>query len=269
MESTHIKRWITGVIAAPLIVVLIIWGTKDLFALVITCITAVAVWEYNGMVFGGKEWCEKGEGILGALVLPASALLGNAALMTAAIPLLIMLFFMIFLYRYRIKAMPIDSLMKVVFGFVYISFLFSHIILVRNGPRGVYWIFFIIVMTFSSDIAAFYAGRMAGKHKLIPTISAGKTQEGALGAVAGAVIASTVYAVVFIPELTVVHAIIVGAMGSILGQMGDLCESVVKRVSGVKDSGVILPGHGGILDRLDSLLFVIPFVYYYKEMIVP
>jgi len=269
MVSAHIKRWVTGVIAVPLILVLVIWGTKDLFALVIACIIAVAVWEYNGMVFAGTEWCEKAEGIMGAIVLPAAALLGDASLMTATMSLLIMIFFMVFLYRFRIKTVPLDSLMKVVFGFVYITFLFSHIILVRNGPRGVYWIFFIIVITFSSDIAAFYAGRFAGKRKLIPSISAGKTQEGALGAVAGAVVASVVYAVLFIPSLTLAHAIIIGALGSILGQMGDLCESVIKRVSRVKDSGAILPGHGGILDRLDSLLFVIPFIYYYKEMIVP
>jgi len=151
---------------------------------------------------------------------------------------------------------------------MYIPLLMSHFILIRQTSSGVLWIFFILVLAFSGDIAAYYVGRRMGKKKLLPGVSPGKTVEGTIGLVAGSIAGCLLFRQLFFPLLSVPHAVILGLVGSIIGQLGDLSESALKRSAGVKDSGVILPGHGGILDRLDCLMFITPFVYYYQVFII-
>jgi len=118
--------------------------------------------------------------------------------------------------------------------------------------------FFILVLAFAGDIAAFYVGRTWGRRKLLPLVSPGKTEEGILGLVAGSVLGCLIFRQLFLPSLPIVHTVVLGIVGSVIGQLGDLCESAIKRASGVKDSGVILPGHGGLLDRLDCLILSCP-----------
>src|SRR6266404_5242197 len=112
----------------------------------------------------------------------------------------------------------------------------------------------------------FFAGRAFGRHPLAPAISPSKTVEGALGALAGAMVIATVCRLVFFAGLGSIEALVLGAVISVLAQFGDLCESALKRAFGAKDSGWIIPGHGGILDRLDSLLFPVVFTYYYAVL---
>ena len=144
----------------------------------------------------------------------------------------------------------------------------SHFILIRQESDGVRWIFFILVLAFSGDIAAYYVGKGLGRRKLLPEVSPGKTVEGTIGLVAGSIIACVLFRQWFFPTLSVLHAVILGLVGSVTGQLGDLCESALKRTAGVKDSGTLLPGHGGILDRLDCLMFITPFVYYYRVLVI-
>ncbi len=131
-----------------------------------------------------------------------------------------------------------------------------------------HWIFFILVLAFSGDIAAYYVGSRMGKRKLLPKVSPGKTVEGTIGLVVVSIAGCLLFRQLFFPLLSVPHAVILGLVGSIAGQLGDLCESALKRAAGVKDSGVMLPGHGGILDRLDCLMFITPFMYYYRVFII-
>ena len=138
----------------------------------------------------------------------------------------------------------------------------------RESTDGLAWLSYAILVTFASDTAAYAAGRLIGRHKLSPSISPGKTWEGAAGAVVGAMIASAAFAVIVeIDGLPVINAILLGAALSVLGQIGDLAESWLKRKAGAKDSGAFLPGHGGILDRLDSLLPILPAVFLYVTVI--
>ncbi|MEA2013842.1 MAG: phosphatidate cytidylyltransferase, partial [Thermodesulfobacteriota bacterium] len=176
--------------------------------------------------------------------------------------------FLIFLFRVTDGLTELDSLVRVVFGFMYIPLLLSYIILLRGLDNGIAWVFFVIIAAFAGDSSAFYAGKTFGKTKLMPAISAGKTVAGAIGSTVGTVFICLLFKVLFLPGLPVAHAIILGFLGSIVGQLGDLCESAVKRISMVKDSGFLLPGHGGVLDRVDSLLFMIPFVYYYNALVI-
>lgn len=131
------------------------------------------------------------------------------------------------------------------------------------------WLFVTLAIAFMSDTGAYAFGRLWGKHKLYPAVSPGKTWEGALGGIVGANVATLGFGSAFLlPELSVVHAVILGVLGSLAGQVGDLFESMLKRSHGVKDSGNLLPGHGGMLDRVDALLFVAPVVYYFAAHVV-
>jgi phosphatidate cytidylyltransferase len=136
-------------------------------------------------------------------------------------------------------------------------------------PNGASWLLVTLAIAFGSDTVAYFFGRFLGRRKLYPAVSPKKTIEGALGGLLGGILATTVLGALWlIPELPLVHAVILGVCGSAVGQMGDLFESMLKRGYGVKDSGNLLPGHGGMLDRVDALLFVAPVVYYYATLIL-
>jgi phosphatidate cytidylyltransferase len=124
------------------------------------------------------------------------------------------------------------------------------------------------VLAFAGDIAAYYVGRRLGRKKLLPEVSPGKTVEGVIGLVVGSIAGCLLFRHFFFPLLPVVHTVVLGLVGSVIGQLGDLCESALKRAAGVKDSGTLLPGHGGMLDRLDCLMFITPYVYYYQALVI-
>ena len=131
------------------------------------------------------------------------------------------------------------------------------------GLRAInpHWLLFAMLLSWAGDIAALYIGRPFGKHKMAPRVSPAKSWEGAAGSVAGGMLVGGVYAHYLIPQAPLAEALALAAAGNIAGQIGDLCESALKRGAGVKDSGTLLPGHGGWLDRIDSSLFSVPTVY--------
>ncbi|MCK9229286.1 MAG: phosphatidate cytidylyltransferase [Syntrophales bacterium] len=267
--STHLKRWLTALLAVPVLLLLIIFGSEVLFALFIAAIIAAAMMEYNFMVFGAGRPAEKSVTIIIALLVAAAAWSGGTSLVLATVALSLLGLFSLSLLRDEEEpGTHLKRVMGGIFGILYIAVMMSFFILIRCGGDGRTWVFFLIVMAFSTDVPAFYAGRTWGRRKLLPSVSAGKTVEGSLGGTAGCVAACTIYSVLFLPDLWLGHAVVMGFMGSILGQLGDLSESALKRASNIKDSGFLFPGHGGILDRLDSFLFMAPFLYYYKEYII-
>ena len=153
-------------------------------------------------------------------------------------------------------------------AFIYVSLTFPLIFLLRGMPEGGYVVLMVMAITFGADTGAYFCGRLFGRRKLYELISPNKTMAGALGAVTTGVLVAFV-ARSFFPghdTLTVVDCIVLGAGGALLGICGDLFESMLKRAYGVKDSGTLIPGHGGALDRIDALLFVGPFAYFYLEL---
>ncbi len=150
-------------------------------------------------------------------------------------------------------------------GIIYIGWLLGHLVALRGLDDGRNWVLFALLVTFASDTTAFFIGRTWGKHYLAPKISPNKTWEGAIAGVFGAIIASQLF---ILPTplnlpLNYGQAILLGLAVSVFGQLGDLIESLLKRNMGVKDSGRLIPGHGGFLDRLDSIVFAGIVVYYY------
>ena len=136
----------------------------------------------------------------------------------------------------------------------------------RNA--SVHWLFFALALNWAGDSTAYYVGRAFGKHRLAPIVSPNKSWEGAIGSVGGSVVFGIVYMHYFVPTSPAWMVGVVAAVANVAGQLGDLAESAIKRGAGVKDSGSILPGHGGLLDRLDSSLFALPVVYALTRFVV-
>jgi phosphatidate cytidylyltransferase len=155
------------------------------------------------------------------------------------------------------------GILIILFGVLYVGFPLSTVVSTRSLPAGEFLVLFLAVVTWASDTGAYYAGTLWGKHPLLPSVSPKKTVEGVLGGVTLAVGAALLTQWWFASQLTPSDALILGVLLAGTGLLGDLFESMIKRRTGVKDSGGILPGHGGMLDRLDSLLFTAPTFYYY------
>ena len=151
---------------------------------------------------------------------------------------------------------------QIIMGPFYICLPLAFLAIIARLPQGQLWVFFILAVTFAGDISSFYSGRLLGGHKLTQ-ISPGKTWEGALGGLTANLVSAGILGYLFFPSLSIISIMVLGIVIGICGQVGDLAESMLKRISNIKDSGKILPGHGGILDRIDSLLFAIPVLYIY------
>ena len=148
-------------------------------------------------------------------------------------------------------------------GVVYIPVLFSYLILIRDGEQmeGAKWIILTLAIVFAGDVGALYTGTFFGKHKLSPAVSPKKTIEGSLGGIAVNLIIGVCFKALLLPELPWGISFLFFISLGIMGQVGDLFESGLKRVAGIKDSGGIFPGHGGILDRADATMFAAPVAY--------
>jgi phosphatidate cytidylyltransferase len=155
-------------------------------------------------------------------------------------------------------------------GILYVGFLLSYFVALRGLEDGRNWVFLALAVTFASDTAAYFVGKMLGRHKLAPTISPGKTWEGTIGGFIGAIVIALLFTLPTPLQLPIGYgqAVLLGFLVSLFGQLGDLAESLLKRNTGVKDSGSLLAGHGGFLDRIDSVVFASVVVYYYVVWVV-
>jgi phosphatidate cytidylyltransferase len=181
-------------------------------------------------------------------------------------PYLIGLLFVFTLCKFASKGEVKDSFLPIFLataGVVYIALPLSHLVLLKGMEQGKWWILFTLILIWSNDTFAYYTGKNLGKHKLCPKISPKKTIEGAVGGIFGGIIAALIFN--YLKPLGVgnLELIIVALFIGGLSIMGDLIESTMKRGMGVKDSGSMIPGHGGLLDRIDSMIFVVPALYYY------
>lgn len=164
----------------------------------------------------------------------------------------------------------IDSAVTVL-GFVYVTVFFSFIPMVNYKPYGKYTLWLIFIASWLCDTTAYYVGRAFGKTKLCPEVSPKKTVEGSIGGLLGSAIACGIFGIIvskYVPEIAIYHYFIIGAICGVFCQFGDLVASSVKRYVGIKDYSHLIPGHGGILDRFDSILFAAVIVYSYLTFII-
>ena len=151
-------------------------------------------------------------------------------------------------------------------GVLYVALLFAFQVAIRAGSSGKKWLVFLYLVIWASDTGAYYVGTAFGKHRLYEKISPKKSIEGLIGGALASVLVAVLCKLWLVPSLGIIEAAVLGAVLALVGTVGDLSESLLKRSAGVKDSGTIIPGHGGILDRMDSMLFAAPVLFFYLRM---
>ena len=170
------------------------------------------------------------------------------------------------LYSRRPVEGALEDVAVTLFGIVYVALLFAFQVAIHAGPPGKKWLVFLYLVIWASDTGAYYAGSAFGKHRLYEKISPKKSIEGLLGGVLASVLVAVLCRLWPAPSLGIIEPAVLGAVLALVGTVGDLAESLIKRSAGVKDSGTIIPGHGGILDRMDSMLFAAPVLFFYLRM---
>jgi phosphatidate cytidylyltransferase len=247
------KRAITAILLIAVAMYLVFLAPHWLFLGAACCMGLLCYWEYSGLVAAhGISRCLVFGILTGLLILiwPGEALtwltlLGALALATA-------------LGHADLRGV-LPQVSSAFFGVLYAFAPWRYATLLRSESK--HWLFFGLALNWAGDTAAYYVGRGFGKHQLAPVVSPKKSWEGAVGSVVGSIIFGTLYMGYFEPQVPLWHIAAIAIAGNIAGQFGDLAESAMKRGGGVKDSGHMLPGHGGILDRVDSTLFALPVVY--------
>lgn len=256
------RRWLTAALLAPPLVALILLGPRWAFVALVCAAVAVCLREYYRMVSPGafrrtSLWMAAGS------LLPAAFALGGVPLALAAATLGAIALFSVFVLKGEVRPSILDLVGREFLGLAYIALLLSYFVALRDLEAGRFWVLFVLGVAFAEDTGAYYVGRGLGRRKLCPTLSPGKTVAGAVGGLAAAVAAAVAFRALLLPMLGLSACLTLGLLIGLAGQAGDLFESLIKRASGVKDAGHLLPGHGGLLDRIDSLMFSAPLAYYY------
>jgi len=253
------KRLLTALALIPIVVYTVLFANFWIFLAVVMAVACLCYREYDAIATA------YGFGAPGPLGFAAGLLMlvfeGESWLLLTGIALLVLALSM--RAEDLAKALPRASLLFI--GVVYVFGSWKCALPLR--ALNPHWLMYGLLVSWAGDIGAFYVGRKFGRHKMAPRVSPKKSWEGAAASVVTAVVLAGAYLLRFIPGISVASAIAVTAAANVGGQLGDLAESAMKRGANVKDSGTMLPGHGGFLDRVDSTLFALPVIYAYLKLV--
>jgi phosphatidate cytidylyltransferase len=207
-------------------------------------------------------------GVSCGIVLPVAFYIDHAfhaegIINQAIVSAVVVLLFIVGLFRKYDRELAAQGIAFTLLGVFYVGWLLSYVLLLRLLIDGHYYVFYIFGVVWLGDAAALVVGTLMGQHKLAPAISPRKTIEGAVGGLLGSLCGAILGGLWLLPHFSLSHCLATGCMLAVLGQLGDFSESLLKRSAGVKDSGGLIPGHGGILDKVDGILFGAPALYYY------
>ncbi len=255
-------RLLTGILIGAAWLLILFFGPFLLFWVALTGVGALALYEYLRMVLKNHSSLIL-TGFVAVTILPVIVSgTGRPEMVMAGMYVSLLLLTLFGLSRFSELENGFQTLGPAGFAIVYPAFCFSHIILLRALPEGAFWLLVLTAITASSDSAAYYAGSLWGKTKLCPGISPGKTRIGALGGLVGGGVTGVACLHYLFPAIGVFTAVVLSLGLVVLGMIGDLLESIIKRSAGFKDSATWLAGHGGVLDRCDSLMLSAPLLFY-------
>lgn len=246
------KRVLTAALLIPFVVYTVLWANPWMFLAVVAIAAVLSYREYDGIAaaygFGAPGPLGYGAG-LALLLVPDHAWLVVTAVALLALALALR-------SAELAHALPRTSLLLL--GVIYIFGCWRCAVVLHG--RGAHWLMYALLVSWTGDIGAYYVGKAFGRHRLAGRVSPKKSWEGATASVVTSVLLAGAYLVHFVSGVSIAKAVLLTALGNAAGQVGDLVESAMKRGAGVKDSGGLLPGHGGFLDRVDSTLFVMPVI---------
>lgn len=270
------KRLLTATVGIPAVLFIIAFGGQNGFLILILVVVAVALREFLNMSLpedevGGK-WLGTILGCLQVIAVYLDAYVSpgshTALAATGWCVMNVLVLFFYYLMRATATARAFHHIAVTIFGILYVAFMFSYAILLRSNAEGVRLLLFLLLVTWAGDSGAYAIGSWKGKRLLCRAISPHKTVEGAVGSAVAGVAAAVLCTLLFVRHIGFGHGLVLGIGINFMNQIGDLSESLIKRACGVKDSGSLLPGHGGMLDRVDSLFFAAPFLFYYSAIIL-
>jgi phosphatidate cytidylyltransferase len=265
VEANLKRRVLTALVAISLVVMIVGWGPPWIFTALVLSVTALALYEYFAMALPGYP----GEQFLGVLFgITVSLLLVTPDLADRELwlSLLLVLSFTGYLFARGELQERFTRLAWTVLGGFYIGLLMPNWIFLFRFPDGRSWVFFVFSVIVAGDTAAYFAGKQFGVKRLAPEISPAKTVAGAWGYLCGSGVAGAIGAPLFLGKYPFLAITALALILAVLGQVGDMFESLLKRVFAVKDSSALVPGHGGVLDRLDSLIFPAVFANAYLRV---
>ncbi|MBI5827869.1 MAG: phosphatidate cytidylyltransferase, partial [Deltaproteobacteria bacterium] len=257
-----LKRVVTGLILIPAVIYIVLYTTAFWVFAAVSVLTLLSFLEFNNLsILKARHSRTDMLGVLAGVSMPFFLYFCGKEAVLPVIAGALFIFFLNGLFDGRdLKDRATDIACKTM-GVVYIALPFSYLIPLRRLEGGQWWILFLLALVWSNDTFAYITGKAVGSHKLT-SISPKKTVEGAVGGVIGGGVAAGLFNFFFDMGLSYAAVAVLSVVVGLIALVGDLAESLLKRAAGVKDSGSILPGHGGILDRVDSLLFPIPLLYY-------
>ncbi len=268
-----LHRIMTAIVAIPILILYIWKGGSFLFSVLICAVSFLSLSEFYNIVFNGEENLPATSkiplfGYFTCLLIMIGAHIQSSFFIMGVLSLNLLAVGSLSVFHYEPESNVLDTVFKQIQGVVYVPLFLSSLIFIRNGENGVTWIFFILLLVAAGDTGAYFAGTYLGKNKLCPKVSPGKTVEGFIGALLTVVLIGIYFNYHLLPELSWLTGILLFLLIGVIGVIGDLFESVLKREGKIKDSGTILPGHGGMLDRIDGLIFVAPMVFYFKQIFI-
>jgi phosphatidate cytidylyltransferase len=259
------KRIIPGILLAACWLLLLLMGSFAFFWLIVVTICLIGAHEFLKMALPAET--ADFDLFLLALFLSLPAIftgLWHEDGLGGGLFLSVFLVVCYILINYSQLTDSFKILSRLVFGAVYVGFFSAHLVLLHLLPEGNLWLVILVAITAGSDSGAYYSGKRFGKHKLCKNVSPNKTVEGAIGGLLCGLSIAVIFAFLLLDSINWLVLIPVSLILVAVGIIGDLGESIVKRGTGTKDSGTILLGHGGILDRIDSLILAAPFLYYLR-----
>jgi phosphatidate cytidylyltransferase len=262
-EGTVIERIVAAAAGLLIVMPAFLWGGVLAMEIIVVLVSLVVLTEYAAMAFPEDRTVSLGWlGLCWTAVYGSRLYLGADQAIGAGFLVVISTMIFVTLRPGPEISQAADRVGRYLLGVGWIALL-GTVILLRREPSGLAWVFVILVISWCGDTGGYFAGRFFGKHKLYPRISPKKTWEGVAGGVAFAIGGLFALRAGALPVLTPFDCVLMGSVFCLMGIVGDLGESMLKRAFNVKDSGWIMPGHGGLLDRIDSVLFVAPLVYGY------
>jgi phosphatidate cytidylyltransferase len=270
----HINRWLTALILIPILLWILIKGSTLVLAALICIVAIFAIREYLRIIFQNDDTPISNTITIitytVSMALIISGCLASWKIVFLILTLNLMALSVFVLSKFANNHDVFNIIAKQVLGVVYIPVSLSLLIFMKeSNDQGSLWILWLLIVIFSNDTGAFYGGKFFGKHSLSPNISPNKTIEGSLGGIITSTVLGFIFSVMFFKDFSLSFIMIPASlMLAVAGQIGDLFESAMKRASKIKDSGRILPGHGGMLDRIDGLLLAIPVLYVYLDFIL-
>jgi phosphatidate cytidylyltransferase len=267
------KRILTAVIALPILIAsILISSLWWLFVLLAVVAMVIGLWEFYLLAQKLQLKPDRSAGYVAGAAILTISLQNDPAVNVLLVQFVIIALTVGTLIAATLRGAPFDKLIPstgaTILGVLYVPLLGSHLVSLRTGfsqTLSMHLLSFFILVLMGADAGAYYVGRALGKRKLAPSISPGKTREGAIGGIVAALAMATLAHFWFFHELPLKYTLPLAALMTVIGIFGDLAESALKRGAGAKDAANILPGHGGILDRLDSLLFNAPLIYYFAR----